>query len=45
MVSLNQTGEAAGVACYEALVSGKSVQDIDFASFRKRMKDGGSIVL
>jgi hypothetical protein len=45
MVSLNQTGEAAGVACYEALVSGKSVQDIDFASFRQKMKDGGSIVL
>ena len=45
MISLNQTGEAAGVACYEALSSGKAVQDIDFASFRQKMKDGGSIVL
>ena len=45
MISLNQTGEAAGVACYEALSSGKALQNIDFASFRQRMKDGGSIVL
>ena len=45
MISLNQTGEAAGVACYEALTSGKSVQSIDFASFREKMKAGGSIVL
>lgn len=45
MISLNQTGEAAGVACYEALTSGKSVQSINFASFREKMKAGGSIVL
>ena len=45
MISLNQTGEAAGVACYEALTSGKSVQDIDFTSFRQKMKAGGSIIL
>ena len=45
MISLNQTGEAAGVACYEALSSGKSVQSIDFAAFRNKMKNGGSIIL
>lgn len=45
MISLNQTGEAAGVAAYEALTSGKAVQNIDFASMRRRMKEGGSIVL
>lgn len=45
MISLNQTGETAGVACYEALTSGKTVQTIDFASFREKMKAGGSIVL
>lgn len=45
MISLNQTGEAAGVACYEALSSGKALQNIDFASFRRKMKAGGSIIL
>ena len=45
MISLNQTGEAAGVACYEALTSGKCVQDIDISALRKRMAEGGSIVL
>ena len=44
MISLNQTGEAAGVAAYEALASGKTVQGIDFASMRRKMKAGGSIV-
>ncbi len=45
MISLNQTGEAAGVACFEALTSGKSVQTIDFVAFRQKMKSGGSIIL
>ena len=45
MISLNQTGEAAGVAAFEALSSGKSVQSIDFRSMRSKMKQGGSIVL
>ncbi len=45
MISLNQTGEAAGVAAYEALASGKTVKTIDFPSFRNKMKNGGSIVL
>ena len=44
MISLNQTGEAAGVAAFEALTSNRSVQDIDFASMRNKMKQGGSIV-
>lgn len=45
MISLNQTGEAAGVACFEALTSGKSVQTIDFVAFRQKMNSGGSIIL
>ena len=45
MVSLNQTGEAVGVAAYEALTSGKTVQNIDFTAMRNKMKQGGSIVL
>lgn len=45
MISLNQTGEAAGVAAYEALSSGKTVQTIDFSAMRRKMKQGGSIVL
>lgn len=45
MISLNQTGEAAGVAAFEALTSNRTVQNIDFGSMRRKMKDGGSIVL
>ncbi len=45
MISLNQTGEAAGVAAYEALSSSKPLQSIDFASMRRKMKEGGSIIL
>ena len=44
MISLNQTGEAAGVAAYEALTTNRTVQDIDFTSMRRKMKQGGSIV-
>ena len=44
MISLNQTGEAAGVAAFEALTSNRTVQTIDFASMRNKMKQGGSIV-
>ena len=44
MICLNQTGEAAGVAAYEALTSARTVQNIDFASMRNKMKQGGSIV-
>jgi len=45
MVSMNQTGEAAGVAAYESLSSGKDVDKIDIKALRKKMSDGGSIVL
>ena len=44
MISLNQTGEAAGVAAYEALTTNRTVQNIDFKSMREKMKQGGSIV-
>lgn len=45
MISLNQTGEAAGVAAVEALTSDRTVQNIDIASMRRKMKQGGSIIL
>ncbi len=44
MISLNQTGEACGVACYEALNSGKTVQTIDIPAMRNKMRAGGSIL-
>jgi len=44
MVSMNQTGEAAGVAAYEALTGGKGVGEIDTAVLRAKLKQGGSIV-
>lgn len=44
MISLNQTGEAAGVACYEAMNSGKTVQNVDIHAVQQKMKDGGSII-
>jgi hypothetical protein len=45
MTSLNQTGEAAGVAAFEALSSGKRVQDIDVPAMRRQMKAGGSFIM
>lgn len=45
MISLNQTGEAAGVSAYEALTSNRTVQSIDFKAMRQKMKQGGSIVI
>lgn len=45
MVNMNQTGEAAGVAAYTALDTGKSVQQIDVALLRKQLAQGGSIIL
>ena len=44
MISMNQTGEAAGVAAYEALASSKPAWDIDIKAMRQKMKNGGSIV-
>ena len=45
MVNMNQTGEAAGVAAYEALTSGKAVAEIDVKAMREKLRQGGSIVL
>ena len=45
MICLNQTGEACGVAAYEALNSGSTVQQVDPAALRRRMQTGGSIML
>ena len=45
MICLNQTGEACGVASYEALNGNKTVQQVDPAALRRRMQAGGSIML
>ncbi|MDF2925184.1 MAG: hypothetical protein K0R57_4098 [Paenibacillaceae bacterium] len=45
MVNTNQTGEAAGVAAFEALTSGRAVEDVDVAAVRNKLQAGGSIIL
>jgi hypothetical protein len=45
MVNMNQTGEAAGVAAYTAIDTGRSVQTIDTALLRAQLARGGSIML
>jgi len=45
MVNMNQTGEAAGVACAIALKKGLPVQMLDPADIRKTLADGGSIII
>ncbi len=44
MVNTNQLGEAAGVAAFLALHSGKAVRDINIPQLQKTMADGGSIL-
>lgn len=45
MVNMNQTGEAAGVACTLALESGSAVGDVEPRRLRTRLAEGGSIML
>lgn len=45
MVNMNQTGEAAGVACAIALRGGLPIQSVDPAAIRKALSDAGSIVV
>ncbi len=45
MVNLNQTGEAAGVACALAIRSGGDVAACEAAAVRKALAEGGSIML
>ena len=45
MVNCNQTGEAAGTACYLALDSGTSVAEVDAGRLRATMKAQGSIII
>ncbi|HOJ35182.1 MAG TPA: FAD-dependent oxidoreductase [Clostridiales bacterium] len=45
MVNLNQLGEAAGVAAFETLNSGKPVWEIDRIKVRRTLKDGGSALI
>jgi hypothetical protein len=45
MVNMNQTGEAAGVACALAVESDCPITEMDSERVRARLADGGSIVI
>lgn len=45
MVNMNQLGEAAGVATYLALKSGKNIGDVSAEEVRKTLASGGSIII
>ena len=45
MVTMNQTGEAAGVAAWLALQAGAAIADIDTARLRSTLVAGGSLML
>jgi hypothetical protein len=45
MINCNQTGQAAGVAAWLALDSGKSVAEIDTARLRETLKKQGAVIL
>jgi hypothetical protein len=45
MVDCNQTGEAAGVAAYAALNSNTPVAQVDASELRKRLAQGGSVII
>ena len=44
MVNMNQTGEAAGVACVMALEKNTSIGDVDPKALRQRLAAGGSLI-
>jgi len=45
MVNVNQTGEAAGTAAYLALKNHVAAKDVNTATLRIALADGGSIIL
>lgn len=45
MVNMNQTGEAAGVACALALNKGQTLQELEPSTIRATLAEGGSIVI
>ncbi len=45
MVNMNQTGEAAGVACALAVQAGSSLQDVNPVAIRETLAKGGSIIV
>ena len=45
MVNMNQTGEAAGVACALALDAGTPMAEVDPQAIRTHLAEGGSIVI
>ena len=45
MVTMNQTGEAAGVAAWLALQTGSAIAEVDPTRLRRELAAGGSIML
>jgi hypothetical protein len=45
MVNMNQTGEAAGVACWLAMQENRPIAQLDPAKLRRMLAEGGSIIL
>lgn len=45
MVNMNQTGEAAGVACVLALEGNRAIADVAPEQLRARLAEGGSLVI
>lgn len=45
MVNLNQTGEAAGITAWLALDSNRDIGDVDAGDVRKKLGEGGSIII
>ncbi len=45
MVNMNQTGEAAGVAAYLALDTGKDIDELDAKKVQKLLVKGGSVII
>ena len=45
MMNCNQTGEAAGIAAWEALTSNQTVAGVDAGRIRQTMAGGGSIMI
>lgn len=45
MVNMNQTGEAAGVACALAIKAGVPLQRLDPEAIRKALMEGGAVVI
>jgi len=45
MVNMNQLGEASGITAYLALSQDKRIPDVSFKDVRKKLTEGGSLVI